>query len=249
MKLTYRLNKNGLVVIGGKDIESEVIIPNEDCFKGKNYPVIAIGNRAFSSCEKLTSIVIPDSVTRIGNEAFRDCSALTSIEIPDSVTKIGLFAFLDCSSLTSVVIPDSVTKIGDWAFWGCEGLTSIVIPDSVTKIGEDAFLGCSALTSIIVDKGNRHYDSRENCNAIIESDTNTLIVGCSNTVIPDSVTEIEKTAFRGRSGLTSIVIPDSITKIGPGAFWRCSGLTSIVINDTSLLKWAGVPDGVEIVKP
>ena len=118
MKLTYRLNKNGLVVTGGKDIESEVIIPNEDCFKGKNYPVIAIGNRAFSSCEKLTSIVIPDSVTRIGNRAFRGCSGLASIEIPDSVTEIGEWAFSGCKALTSIDIPNSVTKIGGGSFLG-----------------------------------------------------------------------------------------------------------------------------------
>ncbi len=269
MKLEYILNddKNGLVVTGGKDLEGELTIPSEDCFEGKTYPVIAIGGTAFCKfsckCSALTSIEIPDSVTKIGDWAFWCCEGLTSVVIPDSVTKIGQGAFTGCSALTSIivdkdnrhydsreecnaiiesdtntlvagcsttVIPDSVTEIGTSAFVNCKGLTSIRIPDSVTKIGEGAFSGCSALTSIIVDKENEHYDSREECNAIIESDTNTLVAGCSTTIIPDSVTKIGDWAFEYCSALTSIVIPNSITKVGQGAFLGCLGLTSIIVD-------------------
>ena len=107
-----------------------------------------------------------------------------------NVTSIGNYAFYNCTSLTSVVIGNSVTSIGNEAFSNCSGLTSIVIPNSVTSIGERAFCDCSGLTSIIVDGNNTKYDSRENCNAIIETETNTLIAGCKNTIIPNSVTSI-----------------------------------------------------------
>ena len=101
---------------------------------------------AFSGCSRLTSVIIPDSVTSIGGYAFRNCSSLTSVTIPDSVTSIGDWAFSYCYNLTNVTIPDGVTSIGSSAFSGCESLTSITIPDSVTSIGDYAFSGCSSLT-------------------------------------------------------------------------------------------------------
>ncbi len=169
------------------------------------------------------------SVTSIGDNAFSGCSGLTSITIPNSVTSIGNNAFRDCSGLTSITIPNSVTSIGDNAFSGCSGLTSITIPNSVTSIGYSPFLGCTNLNSIVVESGNSVYDSRNNCNAIIETSTNTVIQGCMNTLIPNSVTAIGDYAFSGCSGLTSITIPNSVTSIGDGAFRNCSGLTSITI--------------------
>ena len=188
-----------------------------------------IGKFAFSDCSGLTSIEIPMSVTSIGNFAFYDCRDLTSIEIPMSVTSIGDKAFSDCSGLTSIEIPMSVTSIGCEAFSYCSGLISINIPTSVTSIGNGAFFYCSSLTSITVAKENQTYNSKDNCNAIIETATNTLILGCKNTKIPASVTSIGDAAFYYCRGLTSIEIPSSVTSIGNGAFWECSGLTSIEI--------------------
>ena len=187
----------------------------------------SIGNYAFEYCEGLTSITIPNSVASIGYSAFYGCSGLTSITIPNSVTSIGNYAFEGCSGLTSVVIPNSVTSIGVRAFTRCSGLTSITIPNSVTSIGMYAFSHCSGLESIVVEKGNTKYDSRNNCNAIIETKSNTLITGCKNTVIPNSVTSIGHYAFSGCSGLTSITIPNSIKSIGSGAFYNCENLTDV----------------------
>ena len=170
-------------------------------------------------------------VTSIGGSAFFGCSSLTSITIPDGVTSIGEEAFDNCSSLTSITIPNGVTSIGDYAFWYCSSLTSITIPESVTSIGESAFSCCSSLNSITVDENNKTYDSRNNCNAIIETASNKLVTGCSNTIIPESVTSIGYCAFRNCSSLTSITIPESVTSIGIGAFYECSSLTSITIPD------------------
>ena len=169
------------------------------------------------------------SVTSIGNRAFHGCSGLTSVTIPNSVTSIGEYAFYYCSGLTSVTIPNSVTSIGYNAFADCSGLTSVTIPNSVTSIGSSAFSSCSGLTSVTVDKNNGTYDSRDNCNAIIHTSTNKLIVGCNNTIIPNSVTSIGDNAFLVCSGLTSVTIPNSVTSIGKYAFYNCSGLTSVTI--------------------
>ncbi len=184
----------------------------------------------WSDCKNyIKKVIIEEGVTSIGEDAFFACSGLASITIPNSVTSIEDYAFYNCSSLASITIPNSVTSIGSGAFNACTGLTSITIPNSVISIGSSAFNGCTGLASIVVDDRNRVYDSRNNCNAIIETATNTLIAGCKNTKIPNSVTSIGYSAFARCTGLTSITIPNSVTSIGSYAFEDCTGLTSITI--------------------
>ena len=191
-----------------------------------------IDKNAFYLCSSLTSIAIPESVTSIDGFAFYGCSGLTSVTIPESVTSIDYGAFWGCRSLTAITIPNGVTRIGNFAFLNCVGLTSITIPESVTSIGVGIFESCDGLTSIVVESENAVYDSRDNCNAIIELSTNRLIAGCKNTNIPGSVTTIGRYAFSVCSGLTSITIPNSVTSIDDFAFWECDGLTSITIPES-----------------
>ena len=163
-------------------------------------------------------LVIPESVTYAGTEY--------------SVTEIGPMAFQNCSGLTSVIIPNSVFMIGDFAFYGCSSIDWVFIPNSVMWMGIDPFGDCSALMYIMVEYGNLYYDSRENCNAIIETSTNSLVKGCQNTFIPNSVTSIGGFAFSGCTGLTTLTIPNSVTSIGWNAFGNCIGLTSLTIGNS-----------------
>lgn len=160
-------------------------------------------------------LIIPESVVHEANTYY--------------VTTIGGYAFYYASGLTSIVIPNTVTTIRDYSFWNCDGLLSLNIPSSVTNIEQFAFYYFSAPNSITVESGNPVYDSREGCNAIIETATNTLIVGCKNTVIPNTVTSLAGYAFSNCHDLISITIPSSVTSIGSGAFEKCNSLTSIVI--------------------
>ena len=201
--------------------------------------VTSIGSSAFSYCSNLTSIKVESENTIYDSRG--NCNAIiekatnTLISgcqntiIPNSVTSIGDLAFEGSSGLISIAIPNSVTDIDYAAFFGCSSLTSITIPSSVTSISTNPFASCSNLTSIKVESENTIYDSRGNCNAIIEKATNTLISGCQNTVIPNNVTDILYCAFYGCSNLTSITIPNSVTSIGLLAFFGCSSLTSITI--------------------
>ncbi len=184
--------------------------------------------------DSTSEVVIPSEidgipVTSIDHYAFSNCLNLTSIEIPNSVTYIWNYAFY-ASGLTSIKIPNSVTSIGKGAFSACSNLTSIEISDSVTYVGENAFLHCGNLTSIIVDSENAVYHSKDNC--FIETDTNTLIRGCENSIIPNYITTIADYAFNVCDGLISIEIPDTVTSIGNRAFSGCSKLTSVKISNS-----------------
>ena len=193
-------------------------------YSGKQIP-----HYAFEDYTSLTSVNIPDSVTKIGYAAFAGCTSLkefkgkyatedgrslivdntliayayasgTTYTIPDSVTEIGNSAFSFCTSLTSVNIPDSVTTIGRSAFNNCDSLTSVNIPDSVTTIGNFAFAGCTSLTSVN---------------------------------IPDSVTSIGNYAFWACDSLTSVNIGDSVTTIGDYAFRSCNSLKRVYCKATT----------------
>ncbi len=189
--------------------------------------VSSIGGSAFYNCYSLNYLKLGNTIKTIGDYAFAYCNSLATLTIPNSVKSIEYAAFQGCSSLTSITVPSG--NIASYAFSYCSDLTSVSIGSGVTNIGTDAFGYCNDLASIRVINSNAYYDSRENCNAIIETATNTLIAGCYNTIIPYGVTAIGEYAFSACDNLTFIEIPNSVTTIGNMAFSGCSNLTSITI--------------------
>ncbi len=219
--------------------------------------VTSIGINAFSSCISLADVHIPNGVLDIGSCAFADCKALTSITVPSSVTSVGEYLFDGCESLENItfetektpyhtdgnclietatntlifgcknsVISNYVTSIDRYAFCGA---TNINIPSSVTNIHYEAFKLCSDLERITVDEGNTVYHSNGNC--LIETATNTLVVGCKNSVIPDYITIIGKCAFKNCTDLKSVTIPDSVTIIENHAFYGCENITNVSLSN------------------
>ena len=177
------------------------------------------------------------ALTTIGAYAFSHCNSLKSIIIPDNVKTISTGVFDGCSGLTSITIPNNVKTLGITAFRDCSALTSIIIPSSVTSIEPQTLGGCTSLTSIKVEPDNPVYDSRNDCNAIIETRSNTLVQGCNNTTIPDNITTIGEDAFYGCT-FTSISIPSNVTSIGIGAFYRCFNLITITIPEkVTSIEW------------
>ncbi len=195
---------------------TEIRIPNK---------VKRIGASAFSNCP-LKSVNIPNSVTMIENSAFSACRWMKSATLGNSVKTIGEAAFSICPDLKTINLPASLQEIGEKAFYE-GGMESVIIPAATTKIGDGAFRHCNNLTTLQVENGNKIYDSRNNCNAVIETATGILIAGCNSTVIPESVTKIGSEAFYGLKKIYSLSIPSSVTEIGNHAFFYCKNLREV----------------------
>jgi hypothetical protein len=210
--LWYKFKEGNQVRVVSRKTEhaypEHIVVPDTIIYKNVKYPVTSIGTRAFNFAQDIKSIKIPATIKEIEDYSFYECTHLEEVSLPASIIKIGNRAFYNCYNLKSINIPAHVKLIGDMAF------------------------SCCGLESITVEPDNQFYDSRENCNAVIETSSGALIIGSASTVIPTGVTEIANAAFSGNSKLKSIIIPPQVTSIGNYAFRGCSALKSIVIPET-----------------
>ena len=253
-----------------------------DCgFEEINLPnsIKQIGEVAFSGCKSLKSITWPATITKIPRMAFLSCENLTSVSLPDNLEVIEHQAFGYCG-IKSIQLPQSLIEIEKNAFSYCESLETVSIPKNVSSIGSyenwyyldseeetfwettygNPFKGCSSLREIKVDEDNTYYDSRKNCNAIIETATNTIVSGCKNTSIPEDVPYLGGESFAGMKEMTKMVLPQTITRIAPSAFLHCEQLQSVdipsglkvIMYDTfrycSSMKSVVIPEGIINIK-
>ena len=232
----YYVTSGNQATVSAKNSNAEpyagdVIIPETVTYGGTTYTVTAIGASAFAYCNDVNSVTIPNTVTSIGKYAFNSLVRLKSVNLPNSIKRIGENAFVSCMSMVIIdnALPDSIVSVGESAFHNCQTVQFSFIPSTLVSIAEDAFSGCSSVTNLTVSSDNPKYDSRDDCHAIIETASNTLITGFIDTTIPSSVTAIGNYAFSTLKNRTSIDIPNSVTSIGTNAFYGCEHLTSIVI--------------------
>jgi len=201
--------------------------PFYDSRNGCNAVINSKTNQLLLGCKNST---VPEGITSIATNAFIYCKNLTYLSFPKSLRFIEDAAFSCCSGLDSVTFQGNLVSIGNSAFLK-SGLKSVFIPKSVLNIGKHAFSCCPNLKSIVVEEGNPVYDSRESCNALIETSTNTLISGSSSAFIPEGIESIADAAF-SYTGIDSITIPSSVVKIGQMAFDKCNKLEYVYIPET-----------------
>ena len=216
---------------GSPDAKDEIAILDNFIVDGKKYIVDKIGDYAFVHMKNIKSVVIPSSVKVIGKESFAGCVSLSNVCFSEGLRSIEDRAFAGCHSFTTLSFPEGLESIGFEAFTCCSKLESISIPASLSHLGELPFYCCDSLSVISVANGNTKYDSRNNCNAIVETASNTLIVGCKETVMPSTITTLSTKAFALCKGLAKIDIPSSVKEIGELAFEGCSGLKRITLSE------------------
>lgn len=163
--LTFKVREDEAVLVGcAQNAMGEITVPA--AVGGVPVKRIAsaelLGGRfgAFGSCEGITKLNLPDSITQIDDAAFIYCSKLAEINIPAGVTEIGSNCFDGCESLKKIDIPDGVKSIGHNAFAGCKSLEEITIPEGVTSIDFYAFLDCVNLEKVKIPESIKEISYR-----------------------------------------------------------------------------------------
>ena len=219
-------------------LPSSIIYIDYDAFEGTTWlnnqedGIVYIGNVLYKYKGEMpydTEISIREGITIILENTFRECRGLKKITLPSTLLSIGPYAFERCIYLKSLKVPENVTDIGNSAFSWCADMEDLEIGRSVNNIGENAFYRCYNLKNVKVDEECKNYDSRSGCNAIIETSTNTLIVGSNScTSIPEGVVAIGDGAFWG-AGLETVNIPSSVKTIGWDSFRELGDIKTLVI--------------------
>lgn len=212
----------------GDEYEGQITIPSNVGYDGVNCRVTEIGYMAFYECKDLKSITIPSSVNKIGSLAFYNCKNLTSVSGINNVWEIGERAFFGCEKLSSDIYLYGVSKIESAVFCDCSSIKRLTIGKNTKIIDRSAFLRCYSLESIVVDNSNTFYDSRENCNAIVETESNTLISACNKSFIPNNIESIGNSAYSSCNTMDFIIIPNSVKNIKESAFYNCTKLKKVI---------------------
>jgi hypothetical protein len=182
--------------------------------------ITSIGTGAFSFCNSLTAIMMPDSVTNLLSEAFGSCGSLTNLTLSTSLVSIGDLAFGGCLNLTSLAIPNGVTSIGELSFESCSGLTNLTLGTNVVSINYGAFSSCSRLVQLLIPNSVTNLGSTAfaECGSLaqVTLETNLVNIGAA--------------AFQNCASLTGIAIPASTTNLGTGVFAGCGSLVSIAVD-------------------
>lgn len=237
-------------VVNDDSYGGDMTIPESVTNEGVSYAVTSIGERAFSSCDNLTSIILPNSLTTIGENAFYGCSNLTSISIPNSVNFIGDETFWACKKLSTVKLPSSLQSIEYGLFARCESLTSIIIPNSVTSVSKYSFLDCESLKFVSVGKSVQEVNTQafDGCPVEdVEFHCDEIKVGMfgdyhsaihknyktiKHVTICDGVQKINDWAFRDWGNLETVQMSNTVKTIGRGAFWECKKLVSCNLSNS-----------------
>lgn len=219
--------------VGCRNLKSIVVDPDNDFIDSRDCCNAIIDTELDKLVVACPAATVPSSVKSIGEEAFAYCHGMKEIRIPEGVREIGKWAFDGCVDLEHVILPRSLKSIGEAAFCGCESLKSLYIPENVEQIdaGEypGLFWGCHSLSSVVVDRKNSFYDSRRNCNAIIETGSLKLIAGCAVSRLVEGVECIGGYAFAGTQ-IREIHIPESMTLFSVNAFDSCDALSRITVH-------------------
>ena len=200
--------------------------------------VTKLGRWAFTKRKKLKHITIPKNIRSIDIKCFYDCENLTSVTFEDADClesdnnglSINNSVFGHCKSLKDILLPNRLESIGIAAFHGCKKLRGIYIPSRVQYIGGFLFAKSPRMKSVVVSLDNKYYDSRNQCNAIIETKSNNLVATCPATEIPNDLTAIGEGAFEDVN-LDNIIIPDGVKSIGSCAFGS-SGTHNITLPES-----------------
>lgn len=240
--------------------------------------VTSIGENAFMGCSSLNAVHIssmnawcnivffrPSRYYRsysnplsYAHKLYLNGELVTDLVIPEGITSIGSGTFESCTSLTSVTLPKSVTSIGDTAFYGCRNLEKLTILGKLNSVGMRVLYNC----------GNINYDCTYSKSFSLLTENNWIIENGvlkqyngpgGDLVIPENVTSIGSSVFRGCSALTSVTVPEGVTSIGANAFYQCCEMISITLpesltmifsdafEDCSSLRNVTIPESVILI--